>query len=83
MQQTKLDRRAVIAAAAVFLLLLGVGFWWKLNPASGQAKEAYYRDAARLQAEEAGLGEGPAGANAPAPAVPSDKAYQPETGNID
>ena len=86
MGQVKLSRRVVLAIGAVFGLLLCLGFWGKLNPRSGQKMERYYQDAARLEAEESGLqaaGEKRPGGAAPPPGVPSDKAYQPESGNID
>jgi hypothetical protein len=81
MQQIRLSRNTAMAIAAMFVLLLTAGFLWKMNPLSGQRREQYYKDAARVQAEEANLPDAP-GQPVVAP-IASDKAYQPETGNID
>lgn len=81
MDTIRVPKAAVVAAATAFAVLLLAVFWWKLNPAwSGDRK--YYRDAARLQAEEANMpADGNVPAGTPRPGVPADKIYQPESGN--
>ena len=76
------SRPVVIAIAAVFAVLLGWGIWSKLNQQGN--RQAYFRDAARLQAEEKFVTETDAKGNkVVSPPTPNDKAYQPESGHID
>jgi len=78
MEQLNLSRRQVTAIGAAFAVLLLVGFWYKLNPKFHT--NAYYKDAARLQAQEANIQADAKGRPIVVAAPPSDKAYQPESG---
>jgi hypothetical protein len=78
MEQISLSRGHVTAIAVAFALLLIVGFWFKLNPKG--PGNAYYQDAAKLQAQEYNVLDETKGHTIATPPPASDKAYQPESG---
>jgi hypothetical protein len=78
MDQISLSRRQVTAIAAVFAILLIIGFWLKLNP--NWQGNSYYKDAAKLQAEEYNVLQNTKGHPEVIAPPAGDKTYQPESG---